>query len=331
MAKHLKITVAKNGVLSSAAVRAYLEDTLSPEQRAEFEELLAKDPFAADALEGLRNAGNTTDSFFTIDEIAGTVRTKTGINGASKSIQLHWSLYAYAAALVAVIAGIALVFSFYKSQPTDTQLAKTEEFSEVQTGIAAEEPTVIADTVFSAEKADSAATTVLSEKKDTAVAAPKPATPVLAAQVKKEENPENKVNIPVALSVQAETLSAKTADKKEKTAEEIAEEGMTAFNNSEYGKAEQLFNLTLEKAPNNANAMYFGAVSAYINGNTAKAEKQFNQLLKNGLYTEGSKWYKANILLKRGEKEDALEILRSLSISSGTYKSRAIKKLEEIE
>lgn len=324
MAKQLKITLTKNEVLSSAAVRAYLEDTLSSEQRAEFEALLAKDPFAADALEGLRNEGNIADHFLTIDAMAGTVRNKTGVNGSSKSIQLHWSLYAYAAALVAVIAGIALVFSFYKSQPTDTQLAKTEELPEVQTEIVAKEPTVIADSVFSAEKADSTTTALLVEKKDTVVAVSKPATPVLAAQVKKEENPENRANSPVALSVQAETLPAKTA-------EEIAAEGMTAFNNSEYGKAEKLFNLTLEKAPNNANAMYFGAVSAYINGNTAKAEKQFNQLLKNGLYTEGSKWYKANILLKRGEKAEAMDILRSLSISSGTYKSRAIKKLEEIE
>jgi predicted Zn-dependent protease len=72
-------------------------------------------------------------------------------------------------------------------------------------------------------------------------------------------------------------------------------------------------------------------VSTYINGNTAKAEQQFDKLLRRGVYVEGSKWYKANILLKKGKTAEAKELLQSLDKNNGCYHDRAVKKLEALQ
>jgi len=46
---------------------------------------------------------------------------------------------------------------------------------------------------------------------------------------------------------------------------------------------------------------------------------------------DGSKWYKANILLKQGKKEEAKKLFQQLSETSGSYKERAQKKLAETQ
>ena len=91
-------------------------------------------------------------------------------------------------------------------------------------------------------------------------------------------------------------------------------------------------NEILKQQPNNIDALYWGGISDYINGNTKKSEKNFDKLLKDGTkYVEGSKWYKANILLKKGKKEEAKKLLDELSNTSGSYKERAVKKKAEME
>jgi len=69
-----------------------------------------------------------------------------------------------------------------------------------------------------------------------------------------------------------------------------------------------------------------------MNGNTKKSEKNFEKLLKEGAkYSEGSKWYKANILLKKGKRDEAKKLLDELANSGGSYKERAVKKKAEME
>ncbi len=107
---------------------------------------------------------------------------------------------------------------------------------------------------------------------------------------------------------------------------------MKNFNSGNYKKASQDFDLLLKQQPQNADALYFGGISDYINGNNKKSEQNFDKLLKSGnKFQEGSKWYKANILLKKGKKEEAKKLLDELAGSNGSYKERAIKKKAELE
>ncbi len=110
------------------------------------------------------------------------------------------------------------------------------------------------------------------------------------------------------------------------------DDAMKNFNSGDYKTSAEQFSEILKQQPNNTDALYFGGISDYINGNTKKSEKNFDKLLKEGTkFTEGSKWYKANILLKKGKKEEAKKILDDLSNTGGSYKERAIKKKAEME
>ena len=108
--------------------------------------------------------------------------------------------------------------------------------------------------------------------------------------------------------------------------------GAKSFNGGDYKASSDQFSEILKQQPNNAEALYFGGISEYINGNSKKSEKNFDKLLKDGTkFSEGSKWYKANILLKKGKKDEAKKILDELANSTGSYKERALKKKAEME
>ncbi len=110
------------------------------------------------------------------------------------------------------------------------------------------------------------------------------------------------------------------------------DDAMKSFNSGNYKAASEQFGEILKQQPNNADALYFGGISDYLNGNTKRSEKNFDKLLKEGTkFTDGSKWYKANILLKKGKRDDALKILNDLANTGGSYRERAIKKKAEIE
>ena len=105
------------------------------------------------------------------------------------------------------------------------------------------------------------------------------------------------------------------------------DDAMKNFNNGSYKESSEQFDAILQQQPSNADALYFGGISDYINGNTRKSEKNFDKLLKDGTkFVDGSKWYKANILLQKDKREEAKKLLDELSQSNGSYKERAVKK-----
>ncbi|HEY0261637.1 MAG TPA: tetratricopeptide repeat protein [Chitinophagales bacterium] len=291
-----KTSVAENGIVSAETIRAYLENKLSDEERNEFEQFIASDPFAADALEGIRGAGNASATFLAIESIANHLRERSGTSkksndGLTNSIQINWTIFAYAGIVIGIIIAVGVIISFVSSKSKKESVIATTET------VAVPAPTTV----------DS--TTEIPKKDSVAIPIPQTTAPVVVV----------KPIPPVSTTTQQKDSSATgTAD------------AMTLFNTANYIDAEKKFDEALTKSPNNYEAQYFSAVSAYINGNSSKAEKQFDYMLNNGLYVEGSKWYKACILLKKGDTATASEMLRSLSISSGIYKERAIKKLETL-
>jgi tetratricopeptide (TPR) repeat protein len=130
----------------------------------------------------------------------------------------------------------------------------------------------------------------------------------------------------------AGTAAASDANAAAKNNEADVTEAMKNFNAGDYEKSGQQFSTVLKKEPNNADALYFGGISDYINNTNAKGEKNFDKLLKSGSrYAEGSKWYKANILIQKGKTTEAKKLLNDLANSNSSYKERAVKKLAEME
>ncbi len=109
------------------------------------------------------------------------------------------------------------------------------------------------------------------------------------------------------------------------------DEATKNFNSGDYKKAGEEYDQILKHEPDNLDALYFGAISDYIDNKTAKSETQLDKVIKKGTkYTDGAKWYKANILLKRGDLERSKALLQELSNSNNPYKERAIKKMAEM-
>jgi len=384
-----------SGAITEQAMIAYLNNELSETEKQQFEKLLADDPFAADALEGLKNSSDKVAVKTRISTINKKIRHQTGIKD-KKIIELHWSNYAWAAVILGMLIGIGFLMVNYlgngnknlalNKPKTDVNIINTEPSAEIKLEQApakegeTQEPTAyyaderITDSTLS----ENESVNFVKDENKPVAASPSPNSPVVTMNstltADKSAGASNTYGWAVAdsagtvknangtytLSVKdnnnvaarksasdAEAVKMKEKKKVEAAApnadgkimrEEIVianeltvGDAMKKFNSGNYKAASDMFDVILKKEPNNKEAQYFGAVSDYINGKYSKSEKAFDKLLKGGVnYVEGSKWYKANILLQKGKKEEAKKILNDLSNSNGSYKERAVKKLTEI-
>jgi TolA-binding protein len=370
MAQFKKIALTHNGVLTTKAIKAYLEQKLSDEQMSEVATMISNDPFTKDAVEGFRSDSNMDAAIAVATAVRQKIKDNTGAGKASiTAIQIDWTLLAYAAAFIGLVVGIGFVFMMYKDNASNEQLAViqssdtliAEEKPEIENTeiVAAQTDEFISDSIADMSMESpaiqepqsrgvedvSAAKGTVADKKDAqplALTAPKVAetkTEPAKNKTTSEKNdkaPTGKEATVAGLAVAEETADSDEAErlKVEKKTKEAAanfDKAMKLFNSGEYKNAGVLFESVLSSTPDNSEATYFSGVCNYINGNKPKAEQRFDKLIKKGSYTEGSKWYKANILLSKGNKDDAVKILKQLTSSTSVFKERAIKKLEEIE
>ncbi|MFN8287548.1 MAG: hypothetical protein U0V74_12375 [Chitinophagales bacterium] len=411
----------KDGVISEEAMIAYLNNTLSSDEKQQFEKLLAEDPFAQDALEGLQAAQNKAAVTASIANVRNKVRERSGAR-ERKLVKLHWTNYAWAAAVFGLLIGIGFLMVNYVGKNNTTGIAqnKTAEQSETskpifeekaaetqiqpQGGVTTTDSTIVnmapgtytvtvqdangstsyplQQKMESKKEGDNANTKSLAANKQTAFApdttrymynsgrtmnstitangtggaapaaantynwttdksvaqddAPK-ADEVVVTGSKMEKDAGLKKNfkakVPVANEEQSKMREANTetlAERKE--GESTIDDAMKSFNSGDYKKSSDQFDAVLKQQPENPDALYFGGISDYINGKSNKSEKNFDKLLKDGKrYIDGSKWYKANILLKKGKTEEAKKLLQELANTNGSYKERALKKMEEVK
>jgi tetratricopeptide (TPR) repeat protein len=335
---------------------------------AEMKTLLESDPFSKDAVDGYKSESNIDAAIALAADTRQKIKESTGAGKPSISmIQIDWALLAYAAAFIGLVVGIGFIFTMYKDKASNEQLAIvqpsdtliSEKTEEVQnTAIA--EIEVLPDSTSDSTNQITAITYpqsgVAGEMSSIKPAAekksPQPMALITAkaAEQKMVESGQKKVadikedkaaNLkevaaaaPIAAQGNAEDADEAEKLKAEKKAKESAakfEKAMKLFNAGEYRNAGTMFDDVVNVSPDNSEATYFSGVCNYINGNKPKAEQRFDKLIKKGSYTEGSKWYKANILLGKGNKDEAVKILKQLTGSTSMFKDRAIKKLEEIE
>jgi Flp pilus assembly protein TadD len=215
-----------------------------------------------------------------------------------------------------------------ESVPTDTT---TNDISSVSTSVVAETPPLSAPPQSETELADDykreeAVTTTERAKASEAPTA-------FSGGLASAPSPSVKTEMEAKKSKALQSATDKEADVSSRSTpnQDYYHLGMQYFNSGDYKSAENTFAEATRLNPNNLDALYFEGISSHINGNNAKAEQKFDQLLLKGSYTEGSKWYKAKILLKKGRKEEARKLLLELSGSTGIFKERADKQLEKLD
>ena len=334
MAKPKHIDLTEGGVITQEALLAYAEGRLSDAERTEVDRLLRDDPFAQDALEGLRGSVQTSELGTVITSINTKLREKAGLRERKKKgIEIHWANYAYAAVILGVLVGVGFVmieiFSTHNKQEAMSKPAPKAQESlpvkEEEKKPAPQKDTTLTDAL--AEQKDSTPI-----KTETTVAANTPSTPVTTGAA---------TQTPAAADEKAKKSPAETKTKasemNENVSQNLTDQTITMlgtakayFEAGNYTNAEKKYKEILASQPNNTDALYFGGVSAYLNGSNGLGEANFDKLAKMGQYPEGTKWYKANILIKKGKKEEAKQLLRDLANSNSIFKERAVKQYEEL-
>jgi tetratricopeptide (TPR) repeat protein len=353
-----KVILSEQGVVTEEALTAYLQNKLSPEEKQQLEKLLQEDPFARDALEGLQSSANQTGVHTSISALNKKVRERSGLK-EHKRLKLHWVSYAWAAVVLGLLIGIGFVMVNFLNRK-DNNLAVNSNKENVtapalplkDTMVSEKPKVVMADSTVSSRPVTDTAT--VSVTGGAAQSKPAPTEPQKEADNVAANPVTNKAPQPVALQTtvpsgqKAAEFSKSKADTSKhitanaykynlavtpdnKDAGALQDDAMKSFNSGDYATAGDDFDKILKHDPDNADALYFGGISDYINGKTAKSENNFDKLLKKGnKYMEGSKWYKANILIKKGHSDAAKPLLQDLSNSNGSYKERAIKKLADM-
>lgn len=428
MSKRKKeVDLLAGGAITEEAMEAYLEGALSAEERTQFEKLLADDPFAQDALEGMQAAPNRAEAQTRIAGIKKKIRAQTG-GREHKTVKIHWVNYVWAAVVLGMLVGVGFLMVTYlnKQTGTDAPIAQNKQdqgIIEPQKTETTVTTVTEADELTPTLKKEAESSTIVANGYDSAVTSPAPvqqqvsstqASTVAEANVPAREYRKVGIvadsvvwkdnngfslnnysstanigmgnNIPPSAKQRKETAKTKDANQQKApayddanqdrraepvktdvgeannklgetvvvTSSKVSAEGrkkiedtkaasggksdvptqaeaMKNFNAGDYQTSAEQFDAILKSQPNNADAQYFGGVSEYLNGNLSKSEKSFDKLLKGGdRYVDGSKWYKANILIKKGKKEDAKKILNELSNTSNPYKERATNKLKEL-
>jgi len=379
-----KVNLAEQGVVTEEALIAYLHNELSPEEKQELEKLLLEDPFAADALEGLKSSSNQAAVTVSISSLKKKVRERSGLK-ERKALKIHWVTFAWAAVVIGLLIGISFILVNFLNKANNTQdLALKEKKETTNSPVANPIPPVseklsaidstsadqvnARDTVPHAAGGADTATRRIAQTatgNSTTSATKVVTTPPTAGYMvnstvvasnngtgeakkyeplKADQNADNKysqssqkdsvstMQWPANTAKPGKTDERKNeAAKPEKDLGSLQEDAMKSFNSGDYNTAGDDFDRILKIQPDNADALYFGAISDYINGKTSKSETSFDKLLKKGnKYIEGSKWYKANILLKKGKTDSAKSLLQDLSNGNSSYKERAIKKLAEL-
>ena len=312
MTKPKNTGLIEEGVITEEALLAYAEGKLSPVEQAEMERLLLDDPFAQEALEGMRKSSKPADIHNALTSINTQLREKTGIRERNKKgIQIHWANYAYAALVLGVLVGVAFVMIHIFSNKQKEQMAKATESVPVIEEKKKEEPKVdsaklIAEAALKDSLAHKADSTAAIAAQNPNQADKKPVSPTTS-------NPASDNSTPVNGDVTAQLTVAKAF-----------------FDANSYGNAEKKYDDILAKQPDNVEALYFGGICNYINGTKAFGEANFDRLMKGGIYMDGAKWYKAQILIRKGKKEEAKPIVKDLTVTGGYFKDRATKQYQDL-
>ena len=132
MAKPKHITITQEGVITQEALLAYSQGKLSADEATKLEKLLRDDPFAQDALEGMRGAAAPGEMKSVITSLNVQLREKTGAREKKKKgVEIHWATYAYAAVIVGILVGLGFVMVHFIADK-DQRIAMNKEVPQAQ-------------------------------------------------------------------------------------------------------------------------------------------------------------------------------------------------------
>lgn len=108
--------------------------------------------------------------------------------------------------------------------------------------------------------------------------------------------------------------------------------GLDLYSKGKYSEASKELDKAITLNPGNNDAVYYAGLSHFNAGRPGKSISYFDKILKSKETNlkEDASWYKAQALVQKGFKEDAVKILEKIASDNGKYSSSAKAELNKL-
>lgn len=114
------------------------------------------------------------------------------------------------------------------------------------------------------------------------------------------------------------------------SSKERVEEAFAAYLAGDFRKANSILKAIVEKQ-NSPELIFYLGVTHYLLGNTELAQGCFRENFRHPRWKDASKWYVANLLLKRGENSAAIQLLQELQSEEGEFSDESSEILRRLK
>lgn len=301
----------------------YLEGKLTSVRKTEIDNSLENDTFLADALEGLKMIPDSSRRLSIIGGIEDKLQDNLGLKKKTRTIQINYTAVLSIAAILLFMVGSFFILNQYD--------LKSDKVAQVQKEVPAKDQAV--------NDGGGSAGVVPSEQ----------STPALLEDKKQEvktelkEEADTKAGDNEVLKIDDETVGS--TDKSAGSAvvvnvspppppaAESADDyksAMNAYNTHDYTNAASGFESILNTDPSNTEARFYAGLSYYNAGKMQKAISAFDKVIASGKgnYPDSGRWFKAQALIQKGDKQAAKVLLEEISRGSSKYKDNAVSLLK---
>ncbi|MGB1247732.1 MAG: tetratricopeptide repeat protein [Chitinophagales bacterium] len=107
--------------------------------------------------------------------------------------------------------------------------------------------------------------------------------------------------------------------------------GLSTYQSGDYTNSIYYFEQSIKNGYNTIESNYYAGLSNYYLGNQNTAIKHFdNVIANNATFSSSAKWYKAELLIKKGKTKQAKNIYQDLIDSNSTFKDQAQEILDSL-
>lgn len=342
---------------SSERFKNYFSDKMSNDDKLRFENDLLENQFEKEAFEGFQSLENNAEALELIKEIETQIERKTGAK-RDKTISFPlWKSLSIAASLLLIIGVGILMSQFLKNDSSSNLSENTIEIPQEELSVT--ENVFLADTLAENEmeieidEMEETDQTLSDEKNKTEIK--KEEKTILPTPISETKEREDKTQFAdsesefyaedvqepqVSMGKKETSQSVVNMIENDIATEEINEAAAASssyeianslYKGGQFSAAKNYFKKSVTEGKEVQASNYYEAMCEYQLGNNKSAKNKFDLIINSqSSFSNISKWYKADILLKESKTSEAKTLLQELANGSSSFKKQAEDKLKEL-
>ncbi|MEZ4917136.1 MAG: hypothetical protein R2836_09155 [Chitinophagales bacterium] len=354
---------------SSKEFKDYFSGNMTNEDKLSFENEANQNEFEKEAMEGFQSLENNAEALELIKDIETQIERKTGIK-RGKTINFPiWKSLSIAASLLIVV-GVGVLLSQFLKNDNSSNLAdnKAKTVEAESEPVFIEEPAPITDSLVENELLsiddEIVAPAIPATTENYKLEEKKPIPPKVEVPTNTLDNESLQQNSKKEVQQSAPQETDNVAIGNNNSVDMLQESGTTSRNvvnmvqndieekevietaevNSSYDTASELykegqfssaknyFKKSISEGKHVAASSYYEAMCEYQLGNNKSAKNKFDQIINSqNSFSNISKWYKADILLKENKPNEAKTLLQDLANGNSSFKKQAEEKLKTLK